>query len=245
MTLPATIAQRGALQTVTLPLSEVFGPTFQGEGPHTGRRCGFVRLGLCNLSCEWCDTPYTWDNTRFDVKAECPDTDVEEIGAKVKALGVDLMVLSGGEPLMHRAKLRDLLHACGPVAWHVETNGTIPPPEWWPAEVEHTTISPKINTRDRESKRLKPITLGVWAAFARNDRAAFKFVATSVDDLDTIAALARTYHIPKRAIWVMPEGTTSGAVLRHHRDLADAVLSAGYNTSTRLHVLLWGDTRGV
>lgn len=244
MTLPTTIAQRPAIEAATLPLSEVFGPTFQGEGPHTGRRCGFVRLGLCNLSCEWCDTPYTWDSTRYDVKAECPDTVIGDIAAQVRALGVDLVVLSGGEPLMHRLKLRALFGAV-PVAWHVETNGTIPPPSWWHTEVEHTTVSPKINTRDRGSKRLKADSLGQWAALARNDRAAFKFVVTSADDLDIVANIARTYHIPKRAVWVMPEGVTTDAVLSHHRELADAVLSRGYNTSTRLHVLLWGDVRGV
>ena len=44
-----------------LAVSEIFGPTHQGEGPSTGRLCGFVRLARCNLSCLWCDTPYTWD----------------------------------------------------------------------------------------------------------------------------------------------------------------------------------------
>ncbi|HHK7228110.1 TPA: hypothetical protein ACQXLV_002143, partial [Streptococcus pneumoniae] len=42
-----------------LPVSEVFGPTIQGEGPHAGRTCHFIRLGGCNLSCSWCDTPYS------------------------------------------------------------------------------------------------------------------------------------------------------------------------------------------
>ena len=63
----------------TLPLSEVFGPTFQGEGPHAGRRCAFVRLGGCNLSCEWCDTPYTWDATRYDLALENPETPIPTI----------------------------------------------------------------------------------------------------------------------------------------------------------------------
>ena len=52
-----------------LVVAEVFGPTFQGEGPSTGQRAGFVRLGRCNLDCSWCDTPYTWDWERFDPAA--------------------------------------------------------------------------------------------------------------------------------------------------------------------------------
>ena len=39
-----------------LVVSEIFGPTWQGEGPSLGRRCGFVRLGRCNLACTFCDT---------------------------------------------------------------------------------------------------------------------------------------------------------------------------------------------
>src|SRR2546426_6013433 len=42
-----------------LIVSEVFGPTFQGEGPSVGHRAGFVRLGRCNLTCEWCFVPET------------------------------------------------------------------------------------------------------------------------------------------------------------------------------------------
>lgn len=229
----------------TLPLSEVFGPTFQGEGPHTGRVCGFLRLGLCNLTCEWCDTPYTWDTTRFDVKTECPPTPIGEIADRVNALGVDLMVLSGGEPLMHRAKLEELFHLTPRVTWHVETNGTLVPPGWWPTRVAHTTISPKINTRDRERKRLKPVALAIWAELAHRNEAAFKFVVTDLSDLDVIAELVEQYDIPRRAVWVMPEGVTAETVLDHHRTLADAVLKLGYNTTTRLHVLLWGDRRGV
>ena len=52
-----------------LNVNEIFGPTIQGEGPHTGRLVGFLRLAGCNLACSWCDTPYSWDWTKYD-KAE-------------------------------------------------------------------------------------------------------------------------------------------------------------------------------
>lgn len=235
--------------TITLPVSEVFGPTFQGEGPHTGRPVSFLRLGLCNLSCEWCDTPYTWDTTRFDVAAECPDTDLDTILARLDALATQstTVVVTGGEPLMHHHRLHALFsrgYDAHGLDWHVETNGTIAPPAWWVQYVEHTTVSPKINTRDPEKKRLKPKALQAWAELARAGYAAFKFVATSADDLVTIAQLAHEYSIPTSAVWVMPEGTTPDAVLQHHRTLADAILASGFNTTTRLHTLLWGDERG-
>lgn len=232
-------------ELLTVPLSEVFGPTFQGEGPHAGRRCGFVRLGLCNLSCEWCDTPYTWDHTRYDVKAECPDTPITQVAAAVEQLGVDVVVLSGGEPLMHAAKLPALFAATHGVQWHVETNGTIVPPDWWAANVTHTTVSPKINTGDPAKKRLKARPLAAWAAHAAAGSAIFKFVVVDEEELAVIAELVAEYGIPPSAVWVMPEGTTAETVTDRHAQLADAILAAGFNTTTRLHVLLWGDRRGV
>lgn len=37
-------------------VTEIF-VSFQGEGPHVGRRQLFVRFGGCPLRCRWCDTP--------------------------------------------------------------------------------------------------------------------------------------------------------------------------------------------
>jgi 7-carboxy-7-deazaguanine synthase len=51
-------------------VSALFGSTLQGEGPSAGRPASFIRLSGCLLSCRWCDTPWTWDWTRFDRGAE-------------------------------------------------------------------------------------------------------------------------------------------------------------------------------
>ena len=71
----------------TLVISEVFGPTVQGEGPTIGRRAAFVRLGRCNLDCSWCDTPYTWDWERYDPKVELHERPVPEIVADLVCAG--------------------------------------------------------------------------------------------------------------------------------------------------------------
>ena len=47
------------MDPLTLVVAEVFGPTVQGEGPSAGRRASFIRLGGCNLHCDWCDTKFT------------------------------------------------------------------------------------------------------------------------------------------------------------------------------------------
>lgn len=241
--------------TGTLPLSGVFGPTWQGEGPHTGRLVGFVRLGLCNLTCEWCDTPYTWDNTRHDVAAECPDTSVAAILGAMRAIRARTWVLSGGEPLMHsrgprEAALRELLtrypreaapHTTG---WHVETNGTITPPAWMAEQVAHWTVSPKIGTRDPETKRLKTAPLSWFALQAVAGRnVAFKFVCKQPTDLHQVDDVVTRFGLPHEHVWVMPEGTDARTILARQAALAGATLEHGYNLTTRLHVLLWGNER--
>lgn len=225
-----------------LPVSEVFGPTWQGEGPHTGLRTGFVRLGLCNLSCEWCDTPYTWDTSRYDLEKEAPSTPIPEVHERIRALGVDTVCLSGGEPLVHRNLLEEFL--VPEWVWHAETNGTIPPPSYWVHHVEHTTVSPKINTRDPRKKRIKPLALARWNLLAQEGRAAFKFVCSRPADLDTVAEVAYMVGIDPAHIWVMPEGTTADQVLNTHRALAPYIEERGWNTTTRLHTLLFGQERG-
>ena len=41
-------------------INEIFGPTIQGEGPHAGMKCNFVRVACCDFSCSWCDTKSAW-----------------------------------------------------------------------------------------------------------------------------------------------------------------------------------------
>lgn len=225
-----------------LPLSEVFGPTFQGEGPHTGVRTGFVRLGLCNLACEWCDTPYTWDNSRYDVAKECPPTTIADIHASLRELRVDTVCLSGGEPLMHKAKLKTLLSP--EWTWHCETNGTISPPAWWSRYVEHTSVSPKVSTEDPYKKRIKFGALSEWNALAVQGKAAFKFVVQVPEDFDRVQEVADLVGIAPCNIWIMPEGTEPEDVMRHHRAIEPLIIERGWNTTTRLHTLLYGSERG-
>jgi 7-carboxy-7-deazaguanine synthase len=230
---------------LTLPVAEVFGPVWQGEGPHTGRLCGFLRLSGCNLTCEWCDTPWTWDSSRFDVAAECPDATVEALASAIQHLA-PMMVLTGGEPMLHAKRradcpLAELLEQTRATEWHVETNGTIPPPAWMSPRIAHWTVSPKVNTRDCTERRLNVRALGAFAALG----AAFKFVCRSPEDISEVALLVADLTLPPGQVWVMPEGITGDGVLTTARKLAPHVLERGFNLTLRQHVLLYEDRRGV
>src|SRR3954451_18718764 len=103
----------------SLVVSEVFGPTFQGEGRSLGRRCGFVRLGRCNLACTWCDTKYTWDWSQYDPSVELRRRTVDEVVADLAAMDVPMVVITGGEPLLQQRAMAALVQQCKERGWRV------------------------------------------------------------------------------------------------------------------------------
>jgi 7-carboxy-7-deazaguanine synthase len=232
-----------------LLVAEVFGPTFQGEGFSLGRRAAFVRLGRCNLDCgngpgaTWaCDTPYTWDWERYDRTAELSVVTVDEVVARIVAMGVDRVVVTGGEPLVQQRRLVPLLAAARERGWavEIETNGTIAPLPEVAALVERLNVSPKTaNSGVPAERALRPRAL---EALRDTGRAVFKFVVADAAELDDVAKVVDEYQLSP--VMVMPAGTTSADILDRGRKLADPVLARGWHLTTRLHVLLWGDERG-
>lgn len=225
---------------MTLVVSEVFGPTWQGEGPSVGRTAAFVRLGRCNLACTWCDTPYTWDWSRFDPAVELAERPVESVLADVDAMGaVDLLVVTGGEPLLQQSRLVPLLRGARArgLRVEVETAGTLAPAPEVVELVDGFNVSPKLaSSGNPAERRVRP---DVLAAFMATGKAAFKFVVQDASELDEVASF------DVAPVWVMPEGTDAETITARMRALAEPVLARGWNLSPRLHVLLWGDRRGV
>jgi organic radical activating enzyme len=238
----SSLLLRAAEESRGLLVAEMFGPTFQGEGPSAGQRAVFVRTSRCNLSCSWCDTPYTWDWSRFDPQAEARRVPVEEVAAWALDLPVRLVVVTGGEPLLQEAGLAELtgrLAAARRVV-EVETNGTMPPSAALVEGVTQFNVSPKLTSSGLlPARRLDTAAL---RAFAACGKAVFKFVVSAVGELDEIARLQDEFGLDQ--VWVMPQGVTSAGVLAGMRDLADQALARGWNLSPRLQVLLWENARG-
>lgn len=224
---------------MTLVVSEVFGPTFQGEGPSIGRTAAFVRLGRCNLACTWCDTPYTWDWSRHDPAVELAERTVDDVLGEVDAMGpVELLVVTGGEPLLQQSRLVPLLRGAAErgLRVEVETAGTLAPVDEVVALVDRFNVSPKLaNSGNPAERRHRPEVL---QAFAATGKAVFKFVVRDVSELDEVAAFG------VEPVWVMPEGTDAVGLTERMQALAPAVLARGWRLTPRLHVLLWGDRRG-
>jgi 7-carboxy-7-deazaguanine synthase len=231
----------------TLVVSEVFGPTFQGEGPSCGRRAGFIRLMGCNLTCSWCDTPYTWDASRFDLHKEGKRMTVAQIVERVSEGGPELAVISGGEPLLHQRQeawvpLLDGLAKAG-LLIEVETNGTQEPDLTTQDRISRFNVSPKLaHGGDELDKRFKPAVL---RTLAMTGSAIFKFVVRDAADLDEVAELIDRAQISDDLVWIMPEGTTAAVISQRLAELAGEIVERGWNVTTRLHVLAYGDKRGV
>ncbi len=102
---------------IALPVMEHF-YTIQGEGFHQGRAAYFIRLGGCDVGCVWCDVKDSWDASKH------PLVSVETLVTAVKKTVAKLVVITGGEPLMHQLdELTKALQNAG-LETNIETSGS-------------------------------------------------------------------------------------------------------------------------
>ena len=80
--------------TPPLPVMEHF-YTLQGEGYHQGRAAYFIRLGGCDVGCVWCDVKDSWDAGKH------PLVKIEDLIISIEKTPAKLVVITGGEPLLH------------------------------------------------------------------------------------------------------------------------------------------------
>lgn len=240
-------ARRSRESSSTLPISEQFGPTLQGEGPYAGRTVQFLRTGGCNLSCSWCDTPYTWDGSRFDLRSELKAKSGLDI--VVDLISNIPLVISGGEPLLHQENdafnyVLDMAPGKN-VRVHVETNGTILPSKHVMRRLDAVAVSPKMAHAGEHRGRQNPRMHSGWAKIAQRRRSVFlKIVVRNGHDVAEAAQWAKDVEWPREQVWVMPLGTDTEDLMYHWNDIATAAAERGINATQRLHVLAWGDTKG-
>lgn len=240
------------LATVHPGEPEIF-HSLQGEGISIGRPSVFVRLSGCNLACHWCDTPYTWffeghagphrGGQSYDRRANSVTLDIAEVADRIRRSDCRHVVFTGGEPLLQQPALAALCEGLGP-DYHIEieSNGTVALTEGFAPHVHQLNLSPKLgHSGNAESARHNNATL---AAYARDPRAWFKFVIAEPADADEVAALAERHAIASERIFLMPEGTDSATLRARSAWLATLCLERGWRLTDRLHIHLYGDTRG-
>jgi 7-carboxy-7-deazaguanine synthase len=107
------------LITTPLPVMEHF-YTIQGEGYHQGKAAYFIRLGGCDVGCVWCDVKDSWDASKH------PLFNIDDLILNIKTTAANLVVVTGGEPLMHN--LNELTYALKQqgLQTNIETSGSHP-----------------------------------------------------------------------------------------------------------------------
>lgn len=213
--------------------------SFQGEGATIGRPSVFIRLMGCTVGCVWCDTKYSWSGPPVEEKtiAEILDFCEEHEGAQV--------VVTGGEPLespqfptlieaLHDARLRV----------EVETAGHIPPSEAVLEQVDQWNVSPKLKSA-QISEEKQPRTLD-WLRRAKDPY--LKFVVHRSEELDEIESIIEKFSLgdfPRNRVIISPGGKTREQMEHRLFALAEVSMKRGFRFTPRLHVMLWGDKRGV
>ncbi len=107
------------INDISLPVMESF-YTLQGEGFHQGRAAYFIRLGGCDVGCFWCDVKDSWDASKHPMHA------VNYLVSEVKQTPAEIVIITGGEPLMHTLDAFTAALKQAGLKTHIETSGSSP-----------------------------------------------------------------------------------------------------------------------
>lgn len=243
-------------------ISEIFGPTIQGEGPLIGRPTVFVRTGGCDYRCHWCDTPHA---VLPEYRHEWRPMTAAEILARVDDLAGAapvLVSLSGGNPAIQ--PLGPLIER-GRRAGHtfaLETQGSISRP--WFRSLQWLILSPKPPSSGMATDwRALDGCVAAAAEGSTGPRCALKCVVFDDDDYAYARAAADRY--PALPVYLQAGNPGPGEargqrdgehgeqvdmedLTRRFRWLVGKATTDRWFTATvlpQLHVLAWGGRRGV
>jgi 7-carboxy-7-deazaguanine synthase len=228
-------------------ISEMFF-SVQGEGRLAGVPSVFIRTSGCNLRCHWCDTPYaSWN-------PEGREMSVAEILAEVERHPTRFVVVTGGEPMIAKG-MPELLQALRAAGKHItiETAGTVAP-EGVPCDL--ASLSPKLHHSTptveqagqawherHEKTRWQPEVVRAWCEGYEHQ---LKFVVSSEADCAEVEAMmaeSGVKTLPEHVL-LMPEGKTVEGLHKSALQVVEWCKQRGWRYCPRIHVDLYGNTRG-
>jgi len=236
----------------------------QGEGRYMGRQALFVRVNRCNLSCDWCDSHFTWDRNHPDygkgVKSYTPS---ELAGEMVReAFGLVAwspmaVVFTGGEPMIYQQELPEVIdwfRKDFKVPIEVETAGTIVPSSAMLRRC-HFNVSPKLASAGNE-RVPRPMLWNSEAtkAYALVHTNIFKLVVGVDDERSLKQYLEWLHHVTlgfvpwhrmRERIYLMPEGVTAERIAERQGPIIKLAQKYGVCATTRMHITAWNDKRGM
>ncbi len=241
-----------------LLVSEIFGPTIQGEGVLIGRPTVFVRLGGCDFRCIWCDTLYA---VLPEFKSDWKPTGHAQVLERVLELSGHhpiLVTLSGGNPALQNLEpLIDAGHAQA-CTFALETQGSIVRP--WFGKLDYLTLSPKGPSSNMKTN---------WERVRECVQAACEGEAATKISMKIVVFGREDYEFAKEARALFPDvpfvlqagnpepaqpannwqgAPDASGTTQQIEWLLQAAMSDGWSDVVilpQLHVLLWGNARGV
>lgn len=214
-----------------MKVSEIF-YSIEGEGIEIGRPEVFVRLSGCNLRCVWCDTKYAWYNGK--------EMSVDEIVREIKRYPCKNVSITGGEPLLQREELLELIRKLKKIGYWIQinTNGTIFDKEIFEL-VDLITMDCKCPSSGMKSDS------EVLKRTKKNfkDKVQFKFVISNEEDYKFAEKLVKNLLEDALSIVFQPEWES----IDFARKIAELVKSDGLNVRVIIQQqkILWGSKRGV
>jgi 7-carboxy-7-deazaguanine synthase len=223
-------------------IAEIF-YSVQGEGMLVGMPSVFVRTSGCNLRCSFCDTPYTSWNP------EGNNQSIEGIVEQVKQNRTRHVVITGGEPLI-APEMEELCQRLQSAGYHltIETAATV----FKPLAADLMSLSPKlanstpgVETGWAERHERDRINLPVIQNFLDRYPCQFKFVMDQPSDIVEVERiLGQLKRVNRELVFLMPQALDAATVAEKGRWIAELCKTHGYRLGSRLHIDLWGHTRG-
>lgn len=235
-------------------INEIFGPTIQGEGPHAGMKCNFIRVACCDFSCSWCDTKSAW------TRRNSMEYESEELGKKLKKYCLESktsnIVLTGGNPCIYDFKTVVTYLKEHRINVDVETQGSLLPE--WLKEVNLIVFSPKppssgmkdvynkLSKWLSESENLPKVCIKIPIfndediEFAHRYYDLVKELKNKNKDIDLYLSVGNTD--------TSEEGDISSRVLSDYKLLIKKICDSDFDNVfilPQIHTLVWGNKPGV
>jgi len=178
---------------------------------------------------------------------------MEAVLDEIRGYNTDYVVLTGGEPSIH-PEMPELTQRLKALGKHItiETNGTnfrdgvacdlismSPKLEHSVADAEEFPEQADIQTKQRHN-------LQSFQSWIDNYEYQLKFVFTSASDVEEIQGLIGLIDrdVPVDRIMLMPEGIDTQKILARSPEVVAACREHGYRYCARLHIDLFGNTKG-
>ncbi len=207
-------------------LHEIYA-SVQGESTHAGRPCAFVRTTGCHLRCTWCDTEHAFHAGR--------ERAVDDVVAEVRALGIPLVEVTGGEPLLQAGALAvigGLLDAGHEVL--VETSGGV-----------------SVDGVDRRARLIVDVKTPSSGEHERNVWKNLPLLSPGHDEVKFVIAGDADYAFAREVLPRVPPGVTA-LFSPVTPGLAPAALAEWIvrdrlpvRFQVQMHKVLWGERTGV